>query len=60
MPALTEEQCLKSMEACDGRSLALVCSLPFASTAAQVLAAIHKFINRSDFDLQVLGTPLIP
>jgi hypothetical protein len=58
--ALTQEKfllCLKSMEACGCRSLALVCSLPFASTAAQVLAAIHKFINRSDFDLQVLGTP---
>ncbi len=37
------------------RSLALICSLPFVNTAAQVLAAIHKFISRSDFDLQVLG-----
>ena len=36
------------------KSVALVLSEPIVSTAEHILFAIHKYINKSDFDVQVI------
>ena len=36
------------------KSVAMVLSEPIVSTAENILMAIHKYINRSDFDVQVI------
>ena len=35
------------------KSVSLVLSEPLVSTAEQVLVAMHKYIQKSDFDVQV-------
>ena len=37
------------------KSVAMVLSEPIVSTAENILLAIHKYINKSDFDIQVLN-----
>ena len=36
------------------KSVAMVLKEPMVSTAENILLAIHKYINKSDFDIQVL------
>ena len=36
------------------KSVAMVLSEPIVSAAENILMAIHKYINKSDFDIQVL------
>ena len=36
------------------KSVAMVLSEPIVSTAENILMAIHKYINKSDFDIQVM------
>ena len=38
------------------KSIALVLSEPLVSTAENILFAIHKYINKSDFDQQVFSS----
>ena len=41
------------------KSVAMVLSEPIVSAAESILMAIHKYINKSDFDVQVLKAILI-
>ncbi|XP_023347646.1 DENN domain-containing protein 5B, partial [Eurytemora carolleeae] len=36
------------------KSISLICSLPLQHAASQVLHSIHRFINRTDYDINIL------